>query len=238
MRFQYVLVFFFYFAFVGCSQKSKVIVGSETTFTKETLSYYLYYPKDYEVSNHESFGLLLFLHGGGESGQNLEELKKNGPPKMMVDGYPFPFLVLAPQNPHKRKWWNVHAVKQLLDKIIKENNVDPNRIYLTGLSRGGSAAWEMAVQYPETFAALAVVCGMAPTPYADWLDKKMPIWVFHGVEDNVIPVQESDLMVKKLKKLGYSVKYDRYQGIGHDSWTKAYQTPELYDWMFQQNRAQ
>ena len=94
----------------------------------------------------------------------------------------------------------------------------------------------MAVQYPEKFAALAVVCGMAPAPYADWLDKKMAIWVFHGVEDEVIPVQESDTMVRKLKEMGYNVTYTRYDGVGHDSWIQAYQTPDLFDWLAAQNR--
>ena len=166
----------------------------------------------------------------------MEEVKKHGPPKMMADGYPFPFLVLAPQNPYKKKWWNVHAVKQLLDVVIAENQVDTNRVYLTGLSRGGSAAWDMAVQYPDTFAALAVVCGIAPTPYAHWLDKGMPIWVFHGTDDPVIPVSESDDMVAKLQELGYDVKYDRYDGVGHNSWSRAYANDELYHWMNKQKR--
>jgi len=120
--------------------------------------------------------------------------------------------------------------------LVVENRVDTNRIYLTGLSRGGSAAWDMAVQYPETFAALAVVCGIAPTPYAHWLNKSMPIWVFHGSDDAVIPVSESDQMVKKLKKLGYDVRYDRYDGVNHNSWEKAYANDFLYEWMNQQKQ--
>lgn len=236
MRLSHVLLFFFSFAFIGCSQEGKLIEGEEITTTQEKLRYYLYFPSDYSETSDKSFGLLLFLHGGGESGEDLETLKRNGPPKMLRDGVQFPYLVLAPQNPHKRKWWNVHALNQLLDKITEEHNVDLDKIYLSGLSRGGSAAWDMAVQYPEKFAALAVVCGMAPVPYADWLDKKMGIWVFHGVEDNVIPVQESDNMVRKLKEMGYNVTYSRYEGVGHDSWLKAYKTPELYEWLENQVR--
>ncbi|MEN1784164.1 MAG: PHB depolymerase family esterase [Bacteroidota bacterium] len=220
----------------GCAaQEGNLVQGQDTLTVQESLEYYLYYPPEYSPEG-EPHGLLLFLHGGGESGSALHELKKHGPPKMMAEGYPFPFLVLAPQNPHKKRWWNIRAVKQLLDSVVAANHVDPNRIYLSGLSRGGSAAWEMAVQYPEKFAALAVVCGMAPAPYAHWLDKEMPIWVFHGVEDAVIPISESDDMVTKLREMGYTVTYSRYEGVGHNAWGKAYKTDRLYRWMAQQKR--
>lgn len=220
----------------GCAAQGRLVDGELQTVTEENLQYYLYYPKDYESEVTQEFGLLVFLHGGGESGAELEEIKKNGPPKLLVEGKEFPFLVLAPQNPHKRKWWNVHAVNQLVDKIIQSNRVDSKRIYLTGLSRGGSAAWDLAVQYPKKWAALAIVCGMTPTPYAHWINKKVPIWVFHGVEDKVIPVTESDAMVKKLKQMGYDVTYTRYEGIGHNAWDKAYTTEELYEWMAKQQK--
>ncbi len=206
------------------------------TVTKEKLDYYLYYPQDYEISPQKKFPILLFLHGGGESGDTLGALKKNGPPKLIVEGKQFPFLILAPQNPHQKKWWNTRAVNQLLDSVVANNRVDKNRIYLTGLSRGGGAAWEMAVQYPEKFAALAVVCGMTPLPYAAWIDKNMPIWVFHGEQDESIPISESETMVERLKTMGYDVQFTRYPGVGHDSWVKAYANEELYEWLEQQKR--
>lgn len=220
----------------GCSVSGQLIEDEQRVTVTETLKYYLYYPPEYEERKDENFGILLFLHGGGESGQELNTLKKDGPPKMMAEGYPFPFLVLAPQNPHEKQWWDIRAVKRLLETIVENNRVDRNRIYLTGLSRGGSAAWEMAVQFPNTFAAMAVVCGMAPTPYAHWLNNKMPIWVFHGEEDQVIPVSESDVMVEKLKQLNFEVRYTRYEGVGHNSWEKAYTTDALYSWMANQRK--
>lgn len=224
--------------FQNCTAQSKslLIDSEQETVTKEKLSYYLYYPKGYESNPNKEFPLLLFLHGGGESGDSLQTLKKNGPPKLIVEGKQFPFLILAPQNPHKRKWWNVRAVNQLLDSIVGNNRVDRNRIYLTGLSRGGGAAWEMAVQYPKKFAAMAVVCGMTPVPYASWIDKKMPIWVFHGEEDKSIPISESEDMVNALKKMGHDIRFTRYPGVGHNSWIQAYSTEELYDWFIEQER--
>ncbi|WP_394749447.1 carboxylesterase family protein [Spongiimicrobium salis] len=230
-----------FFLLQNCSAQTvntHLIQDEIETVTVEKLAYYLYYPQAYEVNENESFPLLLFLHGGGEAGGTLSEVKSNGPPKLIAEGKQFPYLILAPQNPHKRKWWNTQAIMQLLDTVVKTNRVDPKRIYLTGLSRGGSAAWELAVQYPDKFAAMAVVCGMTPVPYASWLDKDMPIWVFHGEDDASIPVSESDEMVKKLKAMGRNVTYTRYKGVGHNAWEKAYANEELYEWFVQYERKQ
>jgi len=220
----------------GCASQSHLVQGQLQTLTQESLQYYIYYPEDYFSSPGAEFGLMLFLHGGGESGGELDQLKESGPPMLLAEGKQFPFLVLAPQNPHAKKWWNTHALMQLLDSVVADNRVDPRRIYLSGLSRGGSAAWTLATQYPERFAALAVVCGMAPEAYAHWVDREMPIWVFHGAEDPVIDVGEADRMVDKLKKMGYQVRYTRYGDVGHDAWTKAYRTDSLYSWMAEQKR--
>ena len=222
----------------GCSAQSQLIADEKETVSVENLQYFLYYPKEYEEEKNDEFPLLLFLHGGGESGGTLEDLKTNGPPKLLAEGKEFPFLILAPQNPHKRKWWNTRAVIQLLDTIIKNNRVDANRLYLTGLSRGGGAAWELAVQYPDKFAAMAVVCGMTPVPYAGWININMPIWVFHGTEDKSIPISESENMVIRLEEMGYDVRFTKYDGVGHNSWVQAYNTEELYNWFMEQKRNQ
>ena len=92
------------------------------------------------------------------------------------------------------------------------------------------------MQYPDTFAAMAVVCGMTPLPYASWINKKMPIWVFHGTEDKSIPFSESETMVNALKRMGYDVTFTIYEGVGHDSWVQAYTTDALYEWFMQQRK--
>lgn len=222
--------------FEACAAQSHVVLDELETVTKEKFEFYLYYPEDYEASSNKDFGLLLFLHGGGEAGKDVKEIKKSGPPKLLAEGMQFPFLILAPQNPYEKKWWNTENVMQLLDSVIKENRVDEKRIYITGLSRGGSAVWELATQYPDKFAAMAVVCGMAPLPYAHWIDKNMPIWVFHGEKDAVIDVEESDKMVEKLKNMGYNVRYTRYKNAGHNVWGRAYTTDSLYTWFAKQKR--
>jgi len=222
--------------FPGCGEPSGLISGRETVSVEETLEYFLYYPPGYPKKTGEKFPLLLFLHGGGESGASLELIRKNGLPKLISEGAEFPFMILAPQNPHKKQWWNIRAVMALLERVISDNRVDRSRIYLTGLSRGGNACWELATQFPDTFAAMAVVCGMTPVPYAHWIDRNLPIWVFHGTEDPVIPFSESLEMVEKLRKMGYDVKLTAYEGVGHNSWERAYKEDGLYDWFLEHSR--
>ena len=226
----------YFLVFNACTGQPNLIEDVQHTTLEEEIRYYLYFPRDYVRETEKNFPLLLFLHGGGEAGGKLEDLQISGPPSMIVEGKEFPFLILAPQHPHKRKFWNTAAVMQLLDTVIANNRVDPKKIYLSGLSRGGSAAWEMAVQYPQVFAALAVVCGMTPLPYASWLDRDLPIWVFHGEKDSVIPVTESEMMVEKLKEMGREVRFTKYPNVGHDAWTKAYENDELYNWLVKQQR--
>ena len=235
-NFRPLLLLFFFICQACSSQQSVLLERTADIQRKKSLDYYLFLPEGYSEAKASEFGLLLFLHGGGESGGVLSDVRKHGPPKMMADGFPFPFLVLAPQNPYKKKFWDIWAVKELLDQVVEETGVDSNRIYLTGLSRGGTASWELAVQFPDQFAAMAVVCGMAPVPYAHWLNKEMPVWVFHGEDDPIIPVEESDLMVTALQKRGMQVRYDRYPNTGHNSWDKAYSTEGLFQWLNEQKQ--
>ena len=220
---------------IACNSKqdTAITAGTYTSVNKENLEYYLYRPKNLKEKKP---GLLLFLHGGGEAGAQLKHLKLGGPPKLMEEAYPFPFLVLAPQHPYADKWWNTQAVYNLLQDVVAKNNVDTNRIYLTGLSRGGYAAWELAINHKETFAAMAVVSAMAPVPYAHWLNHEMPIWLFHGAQDSIMPASEADNMVAKLKELKFNVRYTKYPKTGHNAWDKAYTTDSLYIWMAQQKR--
>ena len=215
---------------------TQLVAAKSVLVSRDTLEYYVYYPADYNQDKTRDFPLLLYLHGGGKKGAVLESVKNSGPLERVAEGERFPFLILAPLNPHHKMWWDVRAVKQLLDTVVANNKVAADRIYLTGSSRGGGAAWEMAINYPSTFAALAVVCGMTAVPYAAWLDKDMPIWVFHGTDDDAILVSESEEMVKKLKSLGYQVRFTKYEGVGHDAWTRAYHDDALYKWLMMQQR--
>lgn len=199
------------------------------------MQYLLYLPEAYETDPEAEFPLLLFLHGGGESGDDIQMVKTHGPPGMIEAGKDFPFLVLSPQNPYPKKFWNETALITLLDRIEKEYRVDRSRVWVAGMSRGGYGAWRMAIQYPERFAALVAICGETPDHYAGWLGD-MPIWVFHGEEDRTISIKESDEMVAALRKNGNPVRYTRYPGTGHNAWDKAFSDPELYTWLMAQKK--
>jgi len=214
---------------VGAQQKS-----FNTLLTPSLeMKYLLYLPQDYKANSGQAWPLLLFLHGGGESGSNIEMVKTHGPPMMINQGAEFPFMVLSPLNPHSKKFWNETALIQLLDTIQSTYAVDRRKIYIAGISRGGYGAWRMACQYPDRFAALIAICGETPDHYAGWL-KDMPIWVFHGEDDRTISIKESDEMVAALKKNGNPVRYTRYPDMGHNVWSKAFSDPELFKWMLEQ----
>jgi predicted peptidase len=198
-------------------------------------NFLLYLPEDYTEQDSVDFPLLMFLHGGGESGDDIEMIKTHGPPRMIKEGKNFPFILLAPQNPYERKFWNAHALISLLDSIIVSYKVDTNRIYLSGMSRGGLGTWSTAMQYPNKFAAIAPICGASLTPYARWI-KHLPIWIFHGALDNTIPVKESIRIADYLNELGANVKLTIYNDVEHNSWDNAYSDPELYEWLLSHSK--
>lgn len=198
------------------------------------MNYYLYTPQKVEGN----VPLLLFLHGGGESGDSLAILKKHGPPRLISEGRNYPFFMLAPQNPYKKGFWDDRVVYQLLDSIMRVLPVDSNRIYLAGMSRGGYASWRLAMNNPDTFAAMLVICGAsAPQAYVGWVSH-IPIWIFHGVRDHTIPVSESIDMVKALEAMGAKVKLTLYPEAGHDAWTETFNNEEVYTWMLRQFKDQ
>jgi len=198
--------------------------------------YLLYLPKEYDQKGEQIYPLLLFLHGGGESGTSINKVKKHGPPAQIVSGREFPFILLAPQNPHKRRLWDDTAVMLLLDEIVEQYRVDRNRVYLSGLSRGAYGAWRLAVQYPDRFAALIAISGEAPMNYARWIED-LPIWVFHGDSDKSIDVSSSKRMVESLRQSGNRAKLTIYTDTGHDAWTRTYDNPDVYKWMLEQRRS-
>ncbi|QDV33637.1 carboxylesterase family protein [Tautonia plasticadhaerens] len=209
----------------------------EKSFEKEitvtvSLDYLLYLPEDYEDSD-EDFPLLLFLHGGGESGDDLQEVKAHGPPKRIEAGEEYPFIVVSPQSPGRG--WDPQALSALLDEVVATYRVDEDRVFLTGLSMGGFGTWALAAADPDRFAAIAPICGGGDPRAADRL-KDLPIWVFHGAKDEVVPLAASERMVDALEELGADVKFTVYPEAGHDSWTETYDDPGLYEWMLGHSR--
>ena len=227
----------------GCSSSSELtgdVSGKQLVgkFDKDiTISvnykYLIYFPKDYSNTN-KKWPLILFLHGSGERGTDIKIVKRNGPPKLVSEGKDFPFIIVSPQCPDKIYWDNKILIS-LLNDIIAKYNVDEKRIYLTGLSSGGIGTWALAIEYPDKFAAIAPISASGEPDDVCAL-KNVPVWVFHGEKDDVIPIKEDSDMVNALKECGGDVKFTIYPNEGHGVWTKAYADPELYDWFLQHHK--
>lgn len=195
------------------------------------MEYLMYLPDDYDDDPGNIYPLLIYLHGGG-GGEGIAYARRGGPPKMIKDGEKYPFIVLCPYNAEPKKYWNDHALIGLIDKIIDSHPVDTARIYLAGMSRGGYGAWRLAINYPEYFAALVAASGVTPTAYgyALWI-KDLPVWVFHGTEDDAIPFRESVEMVEALKKADAEVKFTPLAGKGHSIAQEVFGRTDIYEWM-------
>jgi predicted peptidase len=209
-------------------EQSKQMLNKKITKIADC-NYLLYLPADYDKSK-DKWPLIIFLHGKGERGNNLEDLKKQGLPKMIAQGKSFDFIIVSPQCPNDI-WWPEQddVLIALLDEIEAKYHVDTDRVYLTGLSMGGFGTWTLAEKYPNRFAAIAPICG-GSEQYVAYRLKKVPVWAFHGAKDNIVPLARSQEMVDAVKKAGGNAKLTVYPEADHDSWTETYNNPELYQW--------
>ncbi len=203
----------------------------------ETLSYWTFIPTDESAKNANGFPLLLFLHGLGECGPNTEIVKKHGPPKLLDTdrAKTWPFLTVSPQCPGG-KYWSPKQILLLVDELEKKFPIDKNRLYLTGLSMGGFGTWMILNEDPNRFAAAAPICG-GGNP--DWAKNyvNIPIWIFHGGSDSVVnPKYSSDFESAIKKAGGNKCKLTIYPNVNHDSWSRTYNNPELYQWFLEHQR--
>jgi predicted peptidase len=221
------------------SISNKVVILPKAVHQKTTClnqQFLLYTPKGNSAKKKSP--LIVFLHGMGERGDNIQGVKKHGPPKIAEKQKDFQFMVVSPQcskdtqgkkGKKGKGWWNVQDIEHLLDYVKKTYHVDENRIYLTGLSMGGFATWKVAAEMPGEFAAIAPICGGGnPKDAAKY--GQLPIWVFHGDADTRVKIQSSQRMVDAVKAAKGNVKFTIYPGVGHNSWSKTYANPALYAW--------
>jgi pimeloyl-ACP methyl ester carboxylesterase len=197
-------------------------------------NYLLYLPEGYQQDSLKKFPLVLFLHGSGERGNDLEKVKVNGIPKLVAAGRKFPFILVSPQA-HPNEGWESRDLMRLMQSLQKKYRIDEDRLYLTGLSMGGYGSWDMAIKYPGLFAAVVPVCGGGDSSKV-WLMRNTPTWVFHGAKDDVVPLKASQEMVDALRQHNPSVKFTVYPDARHDSWIEAYNTDSLYTWMLRQKK--
>jgi predicted peptidase len=176
--------------------------------------------------------LLLFLHGIGESGTDLEKVKAYGPPKLFPQYGLDRFSLVAPQCPEGR-FWDGGLLSSFVEKAIEKVNADVRRIYVTGFSMGGFGAWDLAAEIPERFAAVAIVSGGGnPSHAAIFLS--LPVWLFHSAADEAVKVENSDGLFEALRSQNAPVTYTRYRDAAHvATCEQAYTSSILYDWLLQ-----
>ena len=238
-----------------------VPVFAQITFEKHT-----YIPKEGDsllyrlmrpLNNDESqkYALVLFLHGAGERGNDNSLQLTNGVNNFAsnLNRKLFPCYVVVPQCEKGYRWvetdWKLpsHTMPdtpsvylnytiKLIDSLIKNLNIDPKRIYITGISMGGFGTWDAISRWPKKFAAAVPVCGGADTSKAGII-KDIPIWAFHGEKDQVVLTSRSRNMIQALKKAGGNPKYTEYPELGHNIWGKVYTNQDLLIWLFSQTLA-
>jgi len=234
----------------------ELFLKKEFIFKGDTLRYRVLYPENYNPA--QKYPLVLFLHGMGERGSDNELQLTHGAAlfeneKNRLD---FPSIVLFPQCPLSDSWVKIPErqgsyidfqekppitkslmlVKKLLDSYVKSEGVDKKRIYVTGLSMGGMGTFDLICRYPKYFAAAMPICGGVNVDRLKKV-KKMPIRIFHGAADPVVSREHSRNAFIELKAEGSSrVEYVEFPGVGHNSWTNAFEYHDFLSWMYYQSR--
>ncbi len=198
--------------------------------------YVVFVPHDYK--GDKDYPVILFLHGAGETkGGGQQPVNVGIGPAIKKQAKTFPFIVIIPQA-QTRGWGaksdNAARALAMLAEVQKKYKTDRKRVYLTGLSMGGFGTWSVAAAHPNMWAAIVPICGGGNPKDAAKI-KDIPTWVFHGDKDTAVKVDLSRKMVEALKAAGAKdVRYTEYPGVGHNSWDRAYATPELYTWLLKQ----
>ncbi len=199
--------------------------------------FWLYLPKRYSDSE-ERLPLIIYLHGSSRRGRDIEQVKANGLPAVLDARDDFEFVVASPQALSNYPWqesWRPDDLILLLDHLLATCRIDPDRVYLTGLSMGGYGTWAGIAAHPGRFAAAAPICGGGDPEWGAAIGD-LPIRAFHGDDDDIVPVERSVEMVEAVNAAGGEAQLTRYPGVGHDSHTRTYADPELYRWFLEQKR--
>lgn len=211
----------------------------------------------------KKYPLLIFLHGAYEKGFDNEAQLNIGGRFFLRDSVRnrYSAYILFPQCPQADLWayfevrtdsssgkvrinFPFHnkptevsfVLKKLIDSLMLSDKIDPSKIYIGGLSQGGMGVLDLIARYPQTFAAAFAICGAGNVSTCKHFAGKVSLWLFHGKEDDVVPVYFSQNYYKKLSKAGADVKYSEYPGVKHASWINAFNEPELLNWIFSKQK--
>ena len=211
------------------------------TISKDFELKYLISTPDGFDKEKEKLPMIVFLHGAGERGSNYTEMQCHSIPKIFMSGHAAPcpdlrVITLCPQCPEEMIWDPLLLyVKDLIDTVVKEYNVDEDRVSLTGLSMGGFGSFQLAALFPERFSALAVCCGGG----MEWRTPRlvgMPIRLYHGLDDGIVPAERSLSLEKALRFHGNPPEMFLYEGVNHDVWDIAYEKTDCIEWLAAQVR--
>ena len=192
------------------------------------MKYVIQFPENYTVG--KKYPVILFLHGAGSRGNDIDKLLNNPYFKITSEHENFPFVSVAPQC-SENTWFDVYeTLKSVVLNIADKEYVDKNRIYLMGASMGGYATWQLAMSMPEYFAAIVPICGGGMYWNAERLIN-IPIWAFHGQKDMTVQLEESEKMVNAVKKRGGNAMLTIYPEAGHDAWSDTYRNLEVFKWL-------
>lgn len=184
-------------------------------------------PENY--SPNAQYPVLIFLHGAGSRGDDLENLITNPffsyNKSDILNG-----IIYAPLCTEDTWFDMMERIHRFIDKVINRDDTDKNRVCLMGASMGGYAVWQLAMSCPDKFAAIVPICGGGMYWNAGRL-KNMSIWAFHGREDNVVLCQESEKMVENVNRAGGNALLTIYNHTGHDCWNYVYDSEELFEWL-------
>ncbi|MFA5803463.1 MAG: PHB depolymerase family esterase [Melioribacteraceae bacterium] len=203
-------------------------------YDPSTLNYLLFMPRETTAVESGKYPLIISLHGIGESGSDLWKVKGEGLPKILDGKNTFPFIVVSPQCPSATEWYYDRTdlkLNKLIDSVIARYPVDTNRIYLTGLSMGGIGTLDLAIRYPQRFAALIPIAFRIESGWDLCKIKDIPMWAFHGEKDEVIPFSKAQTVINILTVCGGNPTFTSYPDLYHDSWTRTYNNPAIYDWL-------
>ena len=207
-----------FFIFIGCQ------TPPEPTLTIESYKYFVILPNNYE--QQDSCPAILFLHGRGGGTSSIENFNSYGLGQYAEQNTDFPFIIIAPQATDD---WFTEPIDKILNSVSENYKVDQSRLYCTGYSLGGNAAFRLAVEYPDRFAALALVAGWGDTEDACEI-KDVPVWIFHDSNDPVVPYSWALELETALVNCGGTVNFTTYQTDSHSYYNEAYFNPELYSW--------
>lgn len=204
-------------------------------YDPSTLNYLLFIPREKTAVVDGKYPLIITLHGIGDGGTDLWKVKHEGLPKILDGKNTFPFYVASPQCPATTEWYYNDGVQQkvntLIDSLIARYPIDTNRIYLTGLSMGGIGTLDLAIRYPNRFAALVPAAFRIEDGWNLCRVKDIPMWAFHGEKDDIIPISKARSVIDAITLCGGTPTFTTYPDLYHDCWTRTYNNPAVYDWL-------